>query len=197
MFIYYRGMRTKDEEKKAALFEATVKVVNDIGFASSSVSKIAKEANVSPATLYVYYKSKEELLSSTYIDIKRHLSLAILDNFDEQLPVRDIFKKVWFNVFDYISNFPEHFKFTEQFANSPYVDLVDHAAVEHYFDPLLKVVQRGIEQKIIKDVHIDIISVFLFYPIMALVNSRLCQSFEPDRESIETVFTLAWDAIKL
>ena len=37
-------MRTKDDEKKEALFEATVKLVNEIGFASSSVSKIAGEA---------------------------------------------------------------------------------------------------------------------------------------------------------
>ena len=37
-------MRTKDDEKAAALFEATVKLVNEIGFASSSVSKIAREA---------------------------------------------------------------------------------------------------------------------------------------------------------
>lgn len=197
MIVYYRDMRTKDDEKKTALFEATVKLVNDIGFASSSVSKIAKEAKVSPATLYVYYKNKEELLVSTYIDIKRNMSRAFLDNFDDRLPVRDIFKKVWINVFDYISKNTEHFKFTEQFANSPYVDLVDQEVVEHYFEPLIKVVQKGIEQKIIKDVPIDIISVFLFYPIVALVNSRICQSFEPTRENIDAVFTLAWDAIKL
>ena len=189
-------MRTKDDEKQAALFEATVKMVNDIGFASSSVSKIAKEANVSPATLYVYHKNKEELLVSTYIAIKRDLSRAILENFDDQLPIRDIFKTVWFSVFDYISKNAEHFKFTEQFANSPYVDLVDQETVEHYFEPLIKVIQKGIQQKIIKDVHIDVIGVFLFYPIMALVNSRICRSFEPTAENIEDVFTLAWDAIK-
>ena len=51
-------MRTKCEEKQEALFEATVKLVNEIGFAASSVAKIAKEANVSAATLYIYYKNK-------------------------------------------------------------------------------------------------------------------------------------------
>ena len=69
-------MRVKDDEKQEALFEATVKLVNEIGFVSSSVSKIAKEANVSPATIYVYYKNKEDLLVSTYIAIKLDLSTA-------------------------------------------------------------------------------------------------------------------------
>ena len=55
-------MRTKDGIKQEALFEATVKLVNEIGFASSSVSKIAKQAGISPATIYIYYKNKEDLL---------------------------------------------------------------------------------------------------------------------------------------
>jgi AcrR family transcriptional regulator len=89
MIIYFRTMRTKDDEKEAALFEATVKLVNEIGFASSSVSKIAKEAGVSPATIYVYYKNKEDLLVSTYIAIKLDVSKALLRDFDNRLPIRD------------------------------------------------------------------------------------------------------------
>ncbi len=61
MFVYFRAMRTKDDFKQEALFQATIKLVNDIGFVSSSVAKIAKEADVSPATIYVYHKNKEDL----------------------------------------------------------------------------------------------------------------------------------------
>ncbi len=190
-------MRTKDDEKKAALFEATVKLVNEIGFVSSSVSKIAKEAKVSPATIYVYYKNKEDLLVSTYIDIKRNLSEVVLHNFDNKLPIRDILRNVWFNMFEYISNNLEYFIFVEQFSNSPYNSLVDKEAVEQYFYPLINVLLRGIEQKIIKNVNFDILSAFMWYPITVLANPRLCQDFELNEENIETAFTLAWDAIKL
>ena len=96
-------MRTKDDEKEAALFEATVKLVNEIGFAASSVSKIAREAGVSPATIYIYHKNKEDLLVSTYIEIKLNLSKALLRDFDERLPIRDILRNVWFNMFEYIA----------------------------------------------------------------------------------------------
>ena len=71
-------MRVKDEIKQEALFEATIKVVNQIGFASSSVSKIAKEAGVSPATIYIYHKNKEDLLISSYVEIKKKLGQALL-----------------------------------------------------------------------------------------------------------------------
>lgn len=101
MIVYLRIMRTKDDEKDSALFEATVKLVNEIGFASSSVSKIAREAGVSPATIYVYYKNKEDLLVSTYIAIKLDLSKALLRDFNDHLPIRDILRNVWFNMFEH------------------------------------------------------------------------------------------------
>lgn len=190
-------MRTKDEGKQAALFEATVKLVNEIGFAASSVSKIAKEADVSPATIYVYYKNKEDLLVSTYVEIKRNLSRAILKEFDESQPIRDILKGVWFHMFAYISKNSSYFQFAEQFSNSPYNELVNKEDVEKYFEPLIRVIQRGIELKIIKDVHPDILAAFIFYPVMVLSNSRLCRNLKLGPDTVETAFTMAWDAIKL
>jgi len=190
-------MRTKDEEKQAALFEATVKTVNEMGFVAASVSKIAKEARVSPATLYVYYENKEDLLVSTYIDIKKIFSRALLKDFDASLPIRDILRNVWLAMSEYIADNPEYFRFTEQFANSPYHALVNKEMVEKYFAPLIEVLQRGIDQKIIKNVEFDILAAFMFYPVMALSNPRLCANFEMSPQSIETAFTLAWDAIKL
>ena len=190
-------MRTKDNQKEAALFEATVKLVNDIGFASSSVSKIAREAGVSPATIYVYHKNKEDLLVSTYIAIKLDLSKALLRDFNERLPIRDILKKVWFNMFEYISSNLEYYKFVEQFSSSPYNSLINRQEVEQYFDPLTRVLQSGIEQKIIKNVNFDILTAFMYHPITVLANPGLCQDFELNQKNIETAFTLAWDAIKL
>ncbi len=197
MIVYFRTTRTKDDEKEIALFEATVKMVNEIGFASSSVSKIAKEASVSPATIYVYYKNKEDLLVSTYIEIKLDLSKALLRDFNDKLPIRDILRNVWFNMFEYISKNLEYYKFVEQFSNSPYRSLVNKQEVEQYFVPLIKVLQTGIEQKIIKNVNFDILTAFMYHPITVLANPSLCQDFELNEENIEIAFTLAWDAIKL
>ena len=190
-------MRTRDDEKQSALFEATVKLVNEIGFVASSVSKIAKEAKVSPATIYVYHQNKEELLVSTYVKIKLNLSRAILDDFDDTLPIRDIIKNVWLSMFAYMSEHPDYFIYTEQFANSPYTELVDKAALEKYFNPILDVLKRGVEQKIIKDVDPHLLGAFLFQPIFHLANPTKCHGFELNEDNIETAFAMAWDAIKL
>lgn len=190
-------MRTRDDKKQEALFLATIKLVNAIGFASCSVSKIAREAGVSPATLYIYFKNKEDLLVSTYIEIKTGMGAAMLEEFDESLPVHDILFTVWRKTFFYVSENKEEFRYAEQFANSPYLELADKFKIQDQFEPLLRVIRRGVEQKIIKDVNLDIIGAFMIHPIMVLANPNHCSIFEPTENNIEMTFKMAWDALRL
>jgi AcrR family transcriptional regulator len=190
-------MRNKDLQKQEAIIKATVELVNEIGFVSSSVAKIARKANVSPATLYIYYENKEDLLVSTYVEMKKKMSQALLKDFDPSKPLRDIFLTFWKNSFNFIENNRALYQYSEQFSNSPYTDLVDHAELEKHFSPFIKVVEEGIKQKIIKDVPFEIFAVFIFYPVMNLSNPKLCRNLEFSDKLIETSFTLAWDAIKL
>lgn len=190
-------MRIKDIHKQEAIIEATVDLVNEIGFVSSSVSKIAKKAGVSPATIYIYYKNKDDLLVSTYVEIKKKISGALLIGFNENRPFRDILFTVWINAFAFLKENRSLYQYSEQFSNSPYSDLVDHKELEKHFEPFLKVLQKGIEQKVIKDVPFDLLVAFIFYPIMTMSNSKMCKALELNDKIIETGFTLAWDAIKL
>ncbi|MFW6080345.1 MAG: TetR/AcrR family transcriptional regulator [Desulfosalsimonas sp.] len=190
-------MRTKDEEKQEALFEATVHTVNRVGFASSSVAKIARQAGVSPATLYIYYKNKEDLLISTYLNIKRRLGEVACRDIDETLPLRDNFRQVWFNLFWFTSRHPDYFQFAEQFSNSPYNDRINQKTVDKMFAPVADLIRHGIEMKIIKNMDVEIITAFVFYPAIILSNPRLCRNFDMSEKQIDQSFKLAWDAIKL
>ncbi len=129
--------------------------------------------------------------------IKRDMSSTVLDGLDDSKPVRDVLQIVWRKMFSYILENRMKFRFAEQFSNSPYSQLVNKREVEKYFEPLMRVVVRGVEQKIIKDVHFDILGAFMFYPVMILANPNICHGFELSEENIETAFQLAWDAIKL
>ena len=68
-------MRMKDENKKAAITKAIIGLINEIGFANISMSKIAKATGLSAATLYVYYENKEDMLRKVYTVSYTHLTL--------------------------------------------------------------------------------------------------------------------------
>lgn len=189
-------MRQKDQQKQTALFNATIKVVNDIGFAASSVSKIAKEAGISPATLYIYHENKEDLLVSTYVTLKKRLGKEVLKNYNESDPIRDILKKAWENMINFWIKYPEYLYYIDQFSYSPFSNLVNSEEVNQYFLPLYETISFGIERKILKNVPLDVMGAFIYVPINYLANPLKCTGFEATKEGIEQAFSLAWDAIK-
>jgi len=64
----HRGdvMTSKKSEKFGKIIDAAVKVFADTGYHGSQVSKIAREAGVADGTIYLYFKSKEDILVSLF-----------------------------------------------------------------------------------------------------------------------------------
>jgi AcrR family transcriptional regulator len=59
-------MRKKDDDKKQCIKNAVMQLMLEEGFQGTSVSKIAKAAGVSPATVYIYYENKDAMLREIY-----------------------------------------------------------------------------------------------------------------------------------
>ena len=55
----------KSVDKRNSLIQATIELVNNDGFHATPMSKIAKMVNVSPATIYLYFDNKQDLVNKT------------------------------------------------------------------------------------------------------------------------------------
>ncbi|WP_445671284.1 TetR/AcrR family transcriptional regulator [Paenibacillus sp. FSL K6-2862] len=75
-------MRNRDDNKVEAIFDATIQLINEIGFSETSISKIAKRASVSAATIYIYHENKEDPLYKTYLKIKGKMSEKMFQEVD-------------------------------------------------------------------------------------------------------------------
>jgi TetR/AcrR family fatty acid metabolism transcriptional regulator len=69
-------------DKRERILRAAVKVFARSGFHATRVSEVAKAAGVADGTIYLYFKSKEELLVSLFEDRVRRL----LDFMRDELP---------------------------------------------------------------------------------------------------------------
>jgi AcrR family transcriptional regulator len=187
----------QDEKKKEAIFGATVKLVNEVGFASASIAKIAKAANVSPATIYIYYSDKQDLLASTFAVIAEKKVQVAMKGFDESLPIKESLRMVWINSFKFVSKHEDLLQYHEQFLNSPYSDLVDDPQSTNGFQSLRAAIESAAAEQTIKPVDFDLIRAFIFGPLLALAQSKTRENSRMTRKSIETAFEMTWDAIKL
>lgn len=60
------GRRMTREERRKAIIEAAIVVFAEMGFFGAKVSEIAETAGVADGTIYLYFKSKDELLISLF-----------------------------------------------------------------------------------------------------------------------------------
>ena len=65
----------KSIDKRNALIKATIELVNNNGFHATPMSKIAKMANVSPATIYIYFENYLVLKDKINFSLTIYLSI--------------------------------------------------------------------------------------------------------------------------
>ena len=85
----------KSIDKRNALIKATIELVNNNGFHATPMSKIAKMANVSPATIYLYFENKQDLVNKTYIDVKSAYTDFAFETYNESMSVETGFEIIW------------------------------------------------------------------------------------------------------
>ncbi len=115
-------MRTRDEYKEQAIRDKAMQMIVSEGFDGMSMQKLAKAANVSPATIYIYYKNREELLDHLYNHVQKTFSEVALKNFSPSLRLEEGLWLQWKNRLKFIIEYPVYFKFFEQFRNSPCIN---------------------------------------------------------------------------
>jgi len=76
MGIQERKEREK-ERRRQQIIVAAKRVFSENGFNKATMEDIAKEAELSPGTLYLYFKNKEELYASLSLRILQYLHIRV------------------------------------------------------------------------------------------------------------------------
>ncbi len=143
-------MRYKDENKKENIFLAAMQLISEIGFAETSMSKIAKKANVSPSTIYVYFENKNDMLNKLYLTVKQKISQRILQGIDESNPLERQYELILRNFIEFSLNNKEYFLFIEQFINSPLIHNLCREEGRSFLKPMHELLEKGKKQKMFK-----------------------------------------------
>lgn len=115
-------MRLRDESKEQAIREKAIEMIVTSGFDGLSMQKLAKAANVSPGTIYLYFKNREDLLNQLYMGIDKVFSEWTLKDFDPDMTFEEGLWLQWKNRLAYNIRYPHHVYFMEQFRTSPLID---------------------------------------------------------------------------
>ena len=112
-------MRTRDSEKQQRIKEAMVRLILEEGMSGASVSKIAREAGVSPATIYIYYTSKEEMISEVFREYSHKSYHYLLRQIRPEMSGADLIDTIVRSSYRYFVENEEIFSFVEQCSHCP------------------------------------------------------------------------------
>lgn len=106
MGIVERKQREK-EKRKEEIIVAAYKVFSTKGFNRATVEEIASKAELSPGTLYLYFKNKEELYTSLAVNLLKYLAIEIEKVVDYDLPVEkkiECFLEIFIDLYNHDPN---------------------------------------------------------------------------------------------
>jgi TetR/AcrR family transcriptional repressor of multidrug resistance operon len=112
-------MRPRDENKIDQLREKAIETIARKGIEGLSMQKLAKDAGVSPATIYIYFKNREDMLGQLYLLVEHTFTKAMLKGFDPEMSFREGLWLQWKNRLRFVEKHPHYQKFFEQFTTSP------------------------------------------------------------------------------
>ncbi|MBS1637455.1 MAG: TetR/AcrR family transcriptional regulator [Bacteroidetes bacterium] len=139
-------MRIRDENKEASIREKAMEMIVNEGFDGLSMQKLAKAAGVSPATIYIYYKNREDLLTQLYNEVQEKFAEVALRRFNPELSLEEGLWLQWKNRMKFILEYPVYFQFFEQFRNSPLInhkDIQKNEFRENMKNFVLNAIKRG------------------------------------------------------
>lgn len=188
---------SKSQIKRDALIKATICLVNNNGFHATPMSKIAKMANVSPATIYLYFENKQDLVNQVYIEVKAAFSNYAFKDYDKSMSVEEGFEKIWKNIATYKLKEVDHALFLSQCDNTPMIDEESRQEGLKHLEPLLELWERGKKEGIVKPLSPYILYAFSIYPITFIMNVENRGLCKVDQGALEKAHAAAWDSIKL
>tara|TARA_R110001592_G_scaffold89248_1_gene262614 strand:- start:18386 stop:18970 length:585 start_codon:yes stop_codon:yes gene_type:complete len=187
----------KSIDKRNALIKATIELVNNNGFHATPMSKIAKMANVSPATIYLYFENKQDLVNKTYIDVKSAYTDFAFETYNESMSVETGFEIIWKRIADFKLKECENALFLAQCDNTPIIDEDSRQEGIKHLQPLLDLWTRGKREGIIKPLSDYLLYAYAINPLSFLMMSEKRGAFKLDNTHLEEAYEAAWSSIKM
>lgn len=146
--------------KKQAIIRAAIEVFSKGNFRSSSISEIARRANVAEGTIYQYFKNKEDLFFSIPVEKTKEFSKELELHLEGISGASNKVKKfVWY----YLYFFKTNFKYTrmlmlEMRVSKNFAKTKAYKSFRPFTNMILEIIKEGQREGVFReDVNIYII----------------------------------------
>lgn len=188
-------MRIRDDDKVTRIYLAAMKVINLKGFQGSSMTKIATEADISPATIYLYFENKDDMINKLFIHLKTKMGNSFISSQVDLSASKGTFRIIWLHHYQYIIDNLEEYNFIENFSNCPLLEHVEKEDKLDYYPAFESLFEKAKAAKLIQPFEKEIIFSLLFSPINQMVKKTKSKGTTLSTNELIQLFEASWRAI--
>lgn len=146
-----------------------VEMIARDGLEGFGINKLARAAGVSPATLYIYYKDKDDLIASISVEEGRRMSQATLKGFDPEMSFEKGLWVQWKNRSKYMLNNQVGAAFYEQLGNSAYREKMTSTIAADFRLAMERFVTNAVNRGEIDPLPLEVYWSVAFAPLYTLI----------------------------
>ena len=151
----------EESGKYQHILEAAMDLFSERGFETTSVQDIAQTAGIAKGTVYLYFKSKEDLVQQVYrycydMDIR-----ACEEGVEEQKNTIDKLCRRMDNIIDYLLSHPKEARIEQMYQTFSSAREHTHYYREEMYKAIEKVVKEGSEKGELRDLPVSLLSRFI------------------------------------
>ncbi|WP_109078866.1 TetR/AcrR family transcriptional regulator [Aggregatibacter kilianii] len=187
-------MHQSETDMIERIFTATNDLMATVGLPNLSMHKIAKEAKISPGTIYIYFKNKDELLTQFARYIFRNFQDVLKDGYDEKQPFFQQYRRMWWNIWHFLESEPTIMANMGQYESLPGFSQVcrewENTSVWFHF------CEKAKEAGELCDLPAHILFAISLASALNIADKNTHFSQEVSTEMLESVIERTWRAVK-
>lgn len=206
MFIYISifviEMRLRDFEKENHVKQKALEMLVNEGFDGFSMQKLAKSAEVSPGTLYIYFKDKEDLIIQLGKEEGLKMTESTFKNFNPEMSLSEGLWIQWQNRKEYWLNNTLSVTYFDQVKLSKYRDKISESITTEFRLKMSPFLHKAIKMGELIPLKSEVFWAIAFAPLYNLVRFHLDGKnmgngpYELKDDDLKSTFDLVIKALK-
>jgi AcrR family transcriptional regulator len=183
-------------DKRELIKQSAIKLFSAKGFQATSTTSITTDAGVGTGTLFLYFKSKDEMVNQIYLEVKEELAKYLWVDLSEQRTIRAKFKLIWNRMIDWSLLNPEKYLFIQNFSNSPFINNLTKEEAIGGFRFLFDMINEGIEHDVMNPIDPE----FVYYALNGFINGTIMHLMhhpEAKERITEQAFLMVWKSMSV
>jgi AcrR family transcriptional regulator len=162
-------VRVRDPGKERAVRDCALAMIVKSGFDGLSMQKVAEAAGVSPATIYIYFQDRDDLIFRLYQEENAKMAEATLKDFDPGMPFAEGLRRQWTNRARYCLENPLAAHFLEQMRYSPLFKRCENASKGTFIRIMKEFVGNAVARGELVRMPVEVYWSVAFAPLYQLV----------------------------